>query len=58
MKINHTISVSKTLRDLCSIRQKTKVKNTFTNIVYNFLVVKTSCNNIERYAYEQMVHKM
>ena len=46
------IPVSKTLRDLCSIRQKTKVKNTFTNIVYNFLVVKTSCNNIERYAYE------
>ena len=36
MKINHTTSVSKTLRDLRSTRQKTKVKNIFTNIVCNF----------------------
>ena len=44
------IPVSKTLRDLFSIRQKTKVKHTFADIVYNFLVIKTSSNNIERYA--------
>ena len=34
---------------LCSIRQNIKLKNTFTDIVYNVLVVKGFCKNIKRY---------
>ena len=49
MKINHTMPISKTLTDLFSIRQNVKLKNTFADIVYNVLVVKKSCKNIERY---------
>ena len=49
MKINHTISISKTLTDLFSIRQNIKIKNTFADIVYNVLLVKESCKNIKRY---------
>ena len=40
MRINHTISISKILTDLYSIRQNIKLKNTFADIVYNDLVVK------------------
>ena len=40
MRINHTISISKILTDLYSIRQNIKLKNTFADIVYNVLVVK------------------
>ena len=36
MKINRTMSISNILRNLCSIRQKIKIKNTFADIVYNF----------------------
>ena len=30
-------------------RQKMIIKNTFTNVFYNVLLVKKSCKNIERY---------
>ena len=40
MNINHIMSISKILIDLCAIRQKIKIKNIFRNIVYNFLLVK------------------
>ena len=40
MKISHIMSISKILTDLCAIRQGVKVKNTFTSIDYNVLVVK------------------
>ena len=36
MKISHIMSISKMLTDLCAIRQKTTIKNTFAYIVYNF----------------------
>ena len=32
--------ISKILTNLCLIRQKIKIKNTFQDIVYNVLVVK------------------
>ena len=38
MKINRTMSISKILTNLCSIRQNIKIKSTFTDIVYNVLV--------------------
>ena len=34
------MSILKILTDLCAIRQKTKIKNSFASIVYNVLVVK------------------
>ena len=34
------MSISKSLTDLSSIRQKIRLKNTFESIVYNVLVVK------------------
>ena len=40
MKINYTMSVSKILTNLCSIRQSIKIKNTFVDIVYSVLAVK------------------
>ena len=39
MKISHIMSVSKVLTDLCVIRQKIRMKNTFSDIVYNVLAV-------------------
>ena len=39
-KNSHTICISRVLTDLCVIRQKTKIKNTFASIAYNVLVVK------------------
>ena len=35
------MSISEMLTDLCVIRQKAKLKNTFENIVYNALLVKS-----------------
>ena len=35
MKINHTMCISKILTDLCVIKQKTKIKSFFENVVYN-----------------------
>ena len=49
MEINHTMSISMTLTDFCSIRQTVKLKNAFANIVYSVLVVKRVSWNIERY---------
>ena len=40
MKINHNISISKTLTDLYSIRQNMKMENIFEDIVSNVLLVK------------------
>ena len=40
MKRSHIKSISKILTELCAIRQKIKIKNTFASIVYNILVVK------------------
>ena len=40
------MSTSKTLTDLCAIRQRAKVKKTFADIVYNVLVVKRFWLNI------------
>ena len=40
MKISSIISISKVLTNLCVIRQKIKIKNTFADVVYNVLVVK------------------
>ena len=37
------IYISKYLTNLCSIKQIAKTKNTFTDIVYNVLVVKDFC---------------
>ena len=36
------------IKDLCSIRQNIKI-NIFADIVYNVILVKESCKNIERY---------
>ena len=40
MKISHIMFISNILTDLCAIRQKIRIKNSFTDIVYNVLVVK------------------
>ena len=40
MTISYIMFILKILTDLCVIRHKTKVKNTFADIVYNVLVVK------------------
>ena len=46
MKISRIMSISKILIDLCAIRPKIKIKNTFADIVYNVLVVKMSWKNM------------
>ena len=45
MKINHTMCISNILTDLCTVKQKIKMKNIFANVVYSVLVVTTSCKN-------------
>ena len=40
MKINLIMCISKSLTDLCAIKQKIKIKNIFVNVVYNILIVK------------------
>ena len=42
MKINRIMSLWKILTDLFVIRQKSRIKNTFADIVYNVFVVKKS----------------
>ena len=44
MKISLIMCISKILTDLCAIKQRTKIKNVFANVVYNVLVEK----NIDR----------
>ena len=38
MKISRIMSISKILTNLCVIRQRTRIKNTFADIVYNVLL--------------------
>ena len=40
MKISLLMCISKILTDMCVIKQKTKIKNIFENVVYSVLVVK------------------
>ena len=40
MEINHIMSISKFLTDLCAIRHKIRIKITFGSIVYYVLVLK------------------
>ena len=40
MRINHTISTSEILADLCAIRQNVQTKNAFVDIVYSVSAVK------------------
>ena len=42
MKISRIMYISKILIDLCSIRQKIRIKNTLADIAYNVLVVTKS----------------
>ena len=51
MRISRPMSISRILRDLCVIRQKIRVKNTFADIVYNVLVMKKSWKNTKRFAW-------
>ena len=41
--------VTKTLMELCAVRQKIKTKNTFADIDLNPLAVKTSCKNLKKF---------
>ena len=41
------MSILKILTDLCVIRQRVKVKNTFADIVYKVLVVQKFWQNIK-----------
>ena len=50
MRISHIICILKILTDLCVIRQKIIIKNTFANVVYNVIVVKRSCKKIRKIA--------
>ena len=43
MKISLSKSISNILTDLCVMKQKIIIKNTFVNVVFNVLVVKKSC---------------
>ena len=40
MVINHIMSMSMTLTDLCFTKHKIKIKNTFAKVAYSVLVVK------------------
>ena len=40
MNISYIISTSKILTNLCAIKQKIRIENTFSSSVYNALVVK------------------
>ena len=40
MKFTHTLSISNILTDVCLIKLSVKLKNAFSDIVYNVLVVK------------------
>ena len=46
-KKNHTMSTPKTLTNLYSIIENIKIKNTFSDIIYNVLVVKKFRQNIK-----------
>ena len=40
MKLSNIMSMPKILKDLCAIRQKIRIENTFENVVFNVLDVK------------------
>ena len=40
INISYFVSISKILTDLCPIKQKIRIENTFSSSVYNVLVVK------------------
>ena len=40
MKINHIMSISKILINLCAIKQNKRVKKTFSDIAYRYCLVK------------------
>ena len=40
MKISLIMCISKILTDLCAIKQKTRIRNIFGNVVYSVLVAK------------------
>ena len=42
------MSLINILTDLCAIRQKIEIRNTFKNIIYNVLVAKNSCTNTKK----------
>ena len=42
-KINSIVCISKSLTDLCFIKQKIKTKNTFVKVVYSALVAEMCC---------------
>ena len=44
------MSISNILKDLCAIKQKIRIKNTFASVVYNVSVVKKSCKNINKFS--------
>ena len=46
MKISCIMSISEILIDICAMRQKIRIKNTFADILYNVIVAKKSCLNI------------
>ena len=43
------MSISRILIDLCVIRPKTRIENTFADIVFNVLAVEKSCKNKKVY---------
>ena len=57
MKINHTMCISKILTDLCVIKQKTKIKKTFANVVYHVSVVKQLAVSFKIYAHFESLLK-
>ena len=44
------MSILKILTDLCAIRQKISIKNTFVDIVNNVLLVKKSYKSRKKFA--------
>ena len=48
MIISRIMSISKILTNICAIRQKIRIKNTFSSIVCSVLVVKQSWRSAEK----------
>ena len=48
-KIIHIMSTSKTLADLCAVKQSAEIKNAFVDIVCNVLVVKRFWQSIKKF---------
>ena len=42
------MSILKILTNLCAIRQKVRIKNTFASIVYSVLVIEKSCKSLKK----------